>query len=98
MPVFQVGHQGYLGLHMKYADGLLQCTLEKSRWSSVDRRTSAEVNWTKVSTILGHQIVLLGGGGTSELRSVVCTLVPLLSQVSSIYTNTILGSVYLYIC
>ena len=70
---------------MKYADGLLQSTLENSRWSIANNRTSAEVNWTKVSTILGHLIVLLGG--TSELRSVVCTLISLFTQVSSIYTN-----------
>ena len=53
--------RGIGGLHMKCEDGLLQSTLENSRQSIADNRTSAEFNWTKVSTILGHQIVLLGG-------------------------------------
>ena len=78
---------GYWGLHMKYADGLLQSTLGNWRQSIADNRTWAECNWTKVSTILGHEIALMGGVHLnwgqlyvhyyhSLLSSVVYTLVP----------------------
>ena len=60
------GVRGYWGLHRIYQDGLLQNTLENSRQPIVDNRTWAECNWTKVSTILGHQIAL-PVGGTSDL-------------------------------
>ena len=60
------GVRGIGWLHMKYDDGLLQSTLENSRWSIADNRTWDEINWTKVSTILGHQIALQGGLGVRD--------------------------------
>ena len=54
------GCRGHWGLHMKNEDGLLQSTLENSRESIADNRTWAQVNWTYVSTSLGHQMPLLG--------------------------------------
>ena len=42
---------GYCKVLLKTQDNLLQ-TIEHE----------AEVNWTEVGTILGHQIALLGGG------------------------------------
>ena len=73
------GVRGHWGLHMKNEDGLLQSTLENSRWSIADNRTWAQVNGTQVHTTLGHQMPLPGrhwggiwgwwGGGTSEKTS-----------------------------
>ena len=51
---------GALGLHIKNEDGLLQSTLENSRLSIADDRTSAQVNGTYLSTTLGHQMPLPG--------------------------------------
>ena len=72
------GIRGQWGLDMKNADGLLQSTLENSRWPIADNRTWAQVNGTQVHTILGHQMSLPGDcgayggdgvGHTSELTS-----------------------------
>ena len=75
----------YCKVLLKTQDGLLQ-TIEHQLRST----------GPKLVPFLATRLFYLGG--TSELRSVICTLVPLFSQVSSIYTNTILGSVQLYIC
>ena len=48
---------------MKNEDGVLQSTLENSRWSIADNRTWAQVNGTQVSTTLGHQMPLWGHMG-----------------------------------
>ena len=64
---------------MKNEDGLLQSTLENSRWSIADNRTLAQVKMTQVSTTLGHQMPL--SGGTSELRSARPNLVPVLATI-----------------
>ena len=58
------GHRDVRGIgqiHMKNADGLLQSTLENSRWSIADNRPWAQVNGTQVSTTLGHQMPPPGG-------------------------------------
>ena len=78
------GVRGYWGLHMKYKDGLLQSPLENSRRSIGDNRTWAEINWTKVSTILGHQIALPGGRY-------------IWTQVSCMYISTIIFSGQFYL-
>ena len=52
--------RGIGGLDMKNADGLLQSTLENSRWSIAVNRTWAQVNGTQVHTTLGHLMPLPG--------------------------------------
>ena len=56
-----MGIGGIGGLDMKHADGLLQSTLENSRWSITDNRTWAQVNGTQVHTTLGHEMPPSGG-------------------------------------
>ena len=76
---------GYCKVLLKTQDSLLQ-TIEHDL-----NATGAKLVPFLVTRLLYQK------GVTSELRSVVCTLVPLFSQVSSIYTITILCSAQLYI-